>query len=471
MPEDQEPKKYSGISNLKRAPKKSSTKNIILIVAVIAGASIGGVLLHKHFVEKPSAEAVTEDKTEPTTPAINEEVEITSLDFDIDQDDSTTTPAISSEATTDSEWEEASKPITSEEEETKSISEVTTEPTEAEAAKIASGDLLGAIQEGDRLTAARKFSESNKVLETVVSSGNKESAKDSNLISAALYRMGLNSRHLKDEKSAQKYWQEAYKNYPETVTGRLSAIALADTWYYWYVTLKKNHAKWEEIRNAYSTAIGMDGARFLDAKTEAKVAGRLNILNDYLVFNPTTKTEGAIFHTVEPGEYLSTIARIYKLDDWTSITNINKISPNKIRPGMELKILNGRSFILVDKKNFTLSWYLDGRFIKRYRCATGKKSAETPAGRYVVSKIEKEPEWTDPETGKRYQYGQKGHKIGSRWIALEGGNKNGLGIHGTIFPESMGTKASLGCVRLLNGDVEQLYGFVRRNDTEVLIIE
>ena len=141
---------------------------------------------------------------------------------------------------------------------------------------------------------------------------------------------------------------------------------------------------------------------------------------------------------------------------------------------MKLKIMPGRLFILVDKRNFTLSWYLDGKFIKRYKCATGAQESETPAGFYEIFKMDAEPNWTDPKTGKVYKYGEEGHAIGSRWLAIRGGSKNGLGIHGTIDPESIGKKASNGCIRLLNKDVEELYGFANitdRKQSEVLVIE
>ena len=42
---------------------------------------------------------------------------------------------------------------------------------------------------------------------------------------------------------------------------------------------------------------------------------------------------------------------------------------------------------------------------------------------------------------------------------LEGNNTEGLGIHGTGLPESIPGRTSNGCVRLLNENVEELYGF------------
>jgi hypothetical protein len=66
----------------------------------------------------------------------------------------------------------------------------------------------------------------------------------------------------------------------------------------------------------------------------------------------------------------------------------------------------------------------------------------------------------DPE----YPLGKPG-----RWIGLEGvfGNAlgtHGYGIHGTNEPDSIGKQESLGCVRMLNKDVEELWYLMRIAD-------
>lgn len=291
---------------------------------------------------------------------------------------------------------------------------------------------------------------------------------------AALYRLGLCARYANDEKAAQEAWGRAHREYPLTPAGRLSAIALGDTFYAWYAGKEPQFDRWETIRDLYSDALGMDGARFLDPATEARIAEALNRLNERLVFSPDMKVRGAQFHRVQPGENLTTIARRYNLDSWRSLVAINHINPSALRVGDRLKIITGRVFILVNKRTFTLSWYLDGVFIRRYRCATGAVGSETPPGRYKIVRMDVNPEWRDPNTGRIYKYGEPGHAIGSRWMAMEGEGTHGLGIHGTIDPDSMGKKASNGCVRLLKKDVEELYGFVsiqRGNESEVLVIE
>jgi lipoprotein-anchoring transpeptidase ErfK/SrfK len=64
--------------------------------------------------------------------------------------------------------------------------------------------------------------------------------------------------------------------------------------------------------------------------------------------------------------------------------------------------------------------------------------------------------------------------LGERWIGLEGvsGSAVGMmayGIHGTIEPESIGKSVSMGCVRLHNADVEQLYDLLVIDKSQVTI--
>jgi lipoprotein-anchoring transpeptidase ErfK/SrfK len=47
--------------------------------------------------------------------------------------------------------------------------------------------------------------------------------------------------------------------------------------------------------------------------------------------------------------------------------------------------------------------------------------------------------------------------LGTRWLGID---YPGYGIHGTTIPESIGTQATSGCVRMLNSEVEELYSII-----------
>lgn len=101
------------------------------------------------------------------------------------------------------------------------------------------------------------------------------------------------------------------------------------------------------------------------------------------------------------------------------------------RAGMEL---------LIDPGNRQLRVYIGGELNKTYPVAVGKPATPTPAGDYkVINKV------MNP-----------GGVLGTRWMGLNipGGN---YGIHGTNNPSSIGNRVSLGCIRMHNPNVEELF--------------
>lgn len=96
--------------------------------------------------------------------------------------------------------------------------------------------------------------------------------------------------------------------------------------------------------------------------------------------------------------------------------------------------------ICVDLRRRILILYEDRREVARYPVAVGKPESPSPAGVWrVVSKME----------GWKECYG-------TRWMGLNV-PWGSYGIHGTNQPGSIGCTLSLGCIRMLNEDVEELY--------------
>lgn len=70
------------------------------------------------------------------------------------------------------------------------------------------------------------------------------------------------------------------------------------------------------------------------------------------------------------------------------------------------------------------------------------------------------------------QPGDPKNVLGSRWMKLkpiEGTVMvgSGYGIHGTTQPDSVGTPASQGCIRMKNNQVEELFDIIP--DTKVVV--
>ena len=111
--------------------------------------------------------------------------------------------------------------------------------------------------------------------------------------------------------------------------------------------------------------------------------------------------------------------------------------------------------ILVDKSDNTLRLLDGAQAIKVYPVATGKNNS-TPVGIFKITSKLEDPTWYKPGGGI-YPPGDKGNKIGTRWMGI---SKAHYGIHGTTEPETIGQQVSDGCVRMKNKDVEELFKLV-----------
>ncbi len=92
--------------------------------------------------------------------------------------------------------------------------------------------------------------------------------------------------------------------------------------------------------------------------------------------------------------------------------------------------------------------------------AIGRSGWETPTGEFqVIDKIVA-PAWEHPFTGEIAPPGVD-NPLGSRWIGFWTDGTNYIGFHGTPNPESVGTPASHGCIRMYDKDVISLFEMVR----------
>jgi|GEM_PF-348167 len=98
--------------------------------------------------------------------------------------------------------------------------------------------------------------------------------------------------------------------------------------------------------------------------------------------------------------------------------------------------------ILINLAEKKLHLYQNQQRTSSYIIAIGKPSTPTPPGTYtIINKI------VNPHLAA----------LGTRWLGL---SKPNYGIHGTNKPASIGTMASLGCIRMHNRDVEEIFPLV-----------
>lgn len=203
---------------------------------------------------------------------------------------------------------------------------------------------------------------------------------------------------------------------------------------------------------------------------------RLTSINDELLFSPRVVEGDPLVdrYVIKSGDSLSKIAASQQLAiDWRLLQRVNRITdPRRIRVGQSIKLVRGPFDAVIDKSNFRLDLYAvvgsdgsaDSRvYIRSFNVGLGEHGA-TPVGSWIVRQNSKliNPHWVNPRTGERFSPDNPANPIGERWIGLEGTDDTtrqiqGIGIHGTIEPQSIGTEASMGCVRLDAEDVEVIY--------------
>ena len=123
-------------------------------------------------------------------------------------------------------------------------------------------------------------------------------------------------------------------------------------------------------------------------------------------------------------------------------------------PNEQLSYKNKSLFnVLVDIPEFKL--YLINKatnaIVKTYPIAGGKLSTPSPYGTWTI--VSKSSDW--------------GAGFGSRWMELNV-PWGTYGIHGTNKPLSISHPNSLGCIRMFNKDVAELYKFVDCGTTVVI---
>lgn len=112
--------------------------------------------------------------------------------------------------------------------------------------------------------------------------------------------------------------------------------------------------------------------------------------------------------------------------------------------------------IWINLPEFRLYLYNGDNLYHSYEVAVGKPGTASPVGDFwIINKIV-DPTWYPPHGGKPIPAGPD-NPLGKYWMGL---NIKGYGIHGNSAPYSIGASVSLGCFRMHNTDIEQLFRIV-----------
>lgn len=136
------------------------------------------------------------------------------------------------------------------------------------------------------------------------------------------------------------------------------------------------------------------------------------------------------------------------------------------RHQQELDKVENSRFILISKQEMKLRLIdYKGKELFCAPVATGMNAGNkekpgdmrTPEGVFQVADIQKAADWKhDFKDGK----GEISGAYGDYFIRLAVPGHKGIGIHGTHLPESIGTRASEGCIRMKNEDLNRLVSLI-----------
>lgn len=180
-------------------------------------------------------------------------------------------------------------------------------------------------------------------------------------------------------------------------------------------------------------------------------------------------------YIIKAGDTLGKIAKANSISD-DLLAEINGITnKNLIREGQGLKVIRGPFNARVDVSDHSMGLYLGNTFVRQYRVGLGLDNG-TPTGTWKIGTKLKDPTYYPPRGGGRIipPHDPK-NPLGGFWIGLTGVKGEAVGqlrygIHGTNDPDSIGKSVSLGCIRMYNEDVKQVYSYLIEEKSRVEVV-
>ena len=239
-----------------------------------------------------------------------------------------------------------------------------------------------------------------------------------------------------------------------------------------------DRADYINARKQLSMALkGLENPFRLNAKTQlATIAKELTFNRDVIPGDTTTE-----YYHVKQGETPASVVKDYAITAELFMKINNIPDARSMIAGKNYKVIKGPFSIVIHKKTFELDVFLGDYFIKKYPIGLGRDNS-TPVGKFLAGTKLEEPEWIgdDKKTGRRIRvpYGDPRNPLGDHWISLrelpepEGsGKQTDYGIHGTDDPQTIGTQASRGCIRMYDKDVAELFDLLVPGKSQITLLD
>ena len=158
-------------------------------------------------------------------------------------------------------------------------------------------------------------------------------------------------------------------------------------------------------------------------------------------------------HFVDYGETLGSIAKKYDVP-WQYLARLNRVDPDDLQAGQQLKVVRGPFGAVVDLEDFCLTVHAHGWYVHCYPIGIGADNG-TPIGEFRIEEKLENPTWYNPDGGV-VDADDPENPLGEFWLGLG----NHIGIHGTIDPDSIGQAVSRGCIHLDDQNVEEVFSLL-----------
>lgn len=193
-----------------------------------------------------------------------------------------------------------------------------------------------------------------------------------------------------------------------------------------------------------------------------EIKKKLEDTNMKILFSPVLD-ENSAEYIVQPNDALAKIAKKFNTTV-ELIKRANNLASDIIRVGDKLKVDTSKFSVAIDKSQNVLFLKRGDEVIRTYIVSTGKDNL-SPAGTFKIENKIVGPTWF--KTGAVIAPDSPENILGSRWMGFD---LKGYGIHGTTEPENLGKQVTLGCVRMGNEEVEELFDVIPVG-TEVTVVD
>ena len=120
------------------------------------------------------------------------------------------------------------------------------------------------------------------------------------------------------------------------------------------------------------------------------------------------------------------------------------------------------SRIVLNLSKRQISLVRGGQRLGSWPVAIGDPKTPTPRGEFAILTKKVNPVYVTHKSGQRRELSGPSSPIGDRYMAFHRNGRGEFGIHGTAWPHWVQIRAavSLGCVRMLNSHIRQLFDAV-----------